>query len=111
LRESKKIYAGILLVSTLLGAFGQILFKIGVMSSAFQLLIYIMVGIASYLISTVLYFYVLSRTHLSWAYSFTGLSYIFASLIAFLFLGENVPALRWLGILVIAVGTALIGVS
>jgi drug/metabolite transporter (DMT)-like permease len=111
LRKSKKIYTGILLVSTMLGAFGQILFKIGVMSGILQLFIYIIIGIACYLLSTVLYFYVLSRTHLSWAYSFTGLSYIFASLIAFLFLGEQVPMLRWLGILVIAIGTALIGVS
>jgi drug/metabolite transporter (DMT)-like permease len=111
LKKSKKIYAGILLVSTLLGAFGQILFKLGVMSSIFQLLVYIVIGIVCYAVSTALYLYVLSGTHLSWAYSFTGLSYIFASLIAFLFLNEQIPALRWLGILVIAIGTALIGVS
>ena len=63
------------------------------------------------MISTVIYFYVLGRTHLSWAYGFTGLSYIFASAIAFLFLGELVPGLRWLGIAIIAIGTALVGSS
>lgn len=49
--------------------------------------------------------------HLSWAYSMGGLSYIFAVLLAHLALGESVPFLRWVGVLVIAVGVAMIGLS
>jgi drug/metabolite transporter (DMT)-like permease len=109
--HGKKIFVMLLLTSTLLGAFGQIFFKIGVTSSISGLIEFVLLGILSYFASTVLYFYVLSRTHLSWAYGFTGLSYIFASVIAYLFLGETVPPLRWAGILVIALGTALIGFS
>ncbi|MEM0074456.1 MAG: hypothetical protein QW091_00765 [Candidatus Micrarchaeaceae archaeon] len=112
MHESKTTYALILLVSTSLGALGQVFFKIGVMSQTALLISeYLIIGIIFYIASTVIYFYVLSRTHLSWAYGFTGLSYIFASLIAFVFLAESVPLLRWIGIFMIAIGTALIGVS
>ncbi|MGC8547414.1 MAG: EamA family transporter [Candidatus Micrarchaeia archaeon] len=105
------MFAFILLVSTFLGALGQVFFKIGVMSAKPWLYAYLTIGLLFYAISTIVYFYVLSRTHLSWSYGFTGLSYIFASLIAFAFLGEQVPLLRWLGIAIIAIGTALIGAS
>ena len=108
--KDKYEFALILLGSTFLGALGQVFFKMGVMQSG-MLYTYVAIGLVFYLASTVVYFYVLSRTHLSWSYGFTGLSYIFASFIAFAFLGEHVPILRWLGIIVIAIGTALIGVS
>jgi uncharacterized membrane protein len=111
MRDSKKMYVVILLISTLLGAFGQVLFKEGVVSGFEMLALYLFLGLVSYGISTILYFYVISRTHLSWAYGFVGLSYIFASAIAFVFLSEQVPVLRWVGILVIAVGTVLVGAS
>ena len=111
MHDSKSTYVALLLASTLLGAFGQILFKDGIVSALATLLLYVSIGVVFYLVSTVIYFYVISRTHLSWAYGFTGLSYIFASAIAFLFLGEHVPILRWAGILVITIGTVLIGSS
>jgi len=99
-------------LSTFLGAVGQIFFKIGVVSSTSLFLVfYVLVGILAYALSTLAYFYVLSRTHLSWAYSFGGLSYIFASVMALLFLSEQVPGLRWVGIGIIALGTFLIGIS
>jgi len=109
--KDKYEFALILLVSTFLGALGQVFFKMGVMQFGILFYTYVAIGLVFYLASTVVYFYVLSRTHLSWSYGFTGLSYIFASFIAFAFLGESVPLLRWLGIIVIAIGTALIGVS
>lgn len=58
-----------------------------------------------------MYFYVLSMTNLSWAYSFAGLGYIFASILAFAFLGEQVPPLRWFGITVVSLGTLMVGIS
>ena len=111
MKQSKKTLAAMLFVSTMLGAIGQIFFKIGVTGGFAVLVEYVAAGFAAYIISTAIYFYVLSRTHLSWAYSFGGLSYIFASVLAFLFLSEQVPGIRWLGIGIIAVGTALIGLS
>ncbi len=111
MQHDKRTHAGLLLISTTLGAAGQLLFKIGVGSAFGKLVVFLGAGVAAYLLSTVIYLYVLGRRHLSWAYGFSGLSYIFASLAAFLFLGESVPFLRWVGIVVIAIGTALIGVS
>ncbi len=109
--SSKAFFAVLLVVSTLLGGLGQFLFKEGLDNTGFYLVLYIAIGFLVYAISTVFYFYTLSRKSLSWSYSFGGLSYIFASILAFLLLGEGISPLRWVGILVIAVGTAVIGLS
>jgi uncharacterized membrane protein len=111
MKSDKKAYIIMLLVSTLLGAAGQLFFKVGVASSAAALVGYVLFGAFLYVVSTLIYFYVLSRTHLSWAYGFTGLSYVFASVVAFFFMGEAVPMLRWVGIAIIAIGTVFIGIS
>ncbi len=101
-----------LFVSSTIGGVGQLLFKIGLSSaSLFNLLIFIVAGIIAYGISTVIYLYALSKSHLSWVYGFAGVSYIIAGLLAFFVLGEQVSLLRWFGLLVILVGTALIGMS
>ena len=110
-RNSKAFFAAVLIASTLLGGLGQFLFKEGLVNHGGLFVAYLGIGLAIYAISTALYFYTLSRRSLSWAYSFGGLSYIFASVLAFMLLGESVSPLRWLGILVIAVGTAVIGLS
>jgi uncharacterized membrane protein len=66
---------------------------------------------AAYGIATLVYLYILGRSHLSWAYGFVGFSYIFTTVLALIVLGENISAFRWLGVVVIAIGTALIGLS
>ncbi|MGC8776549.1 MAG: hypothetical protein ACP5P2_01220 [Candidatus Micrarchaeia archaeon] len=109
-RTKKEVLVLVLVMSTFLGGLGQFMFKLGLNSqSSILMAILLTLGIISYLLSTVFYFFALSRAHLSWVYSFGGLSYIFASLLAMLI--EPVPLLRWLGILVIAIGTSLIGIS
>ncbi len=113
MKEGKRLFVSIALVSTLLGATGQFLFKLGVsdLSSISGTAYYLALGIMAYGLSTILYFYILSRVHLSWAYSMGGISYILASIFAMLFLGENIVPLRWVGIAVIAIGVALVGLS
>ena len=108
---SKAFFVVVLSVSTLLGGLGQFLFKEGLVNHGLTFAFYLAIGLAVYAISTLLYFYALSRRSLSWAYSFGGISYIFASVLAFLLLDESISPLRWLGIVVIAVGTAIIGLS
>ncbi len=99
-----------LVLSTMLGAVGQFFFKYAFLhSAAFAVLLGI--GILSYVVSTFVYFCVLSRVHLSFAYSMGGMSYIFAVLLAVLLLGEQVPLLRWTGVLAIAAGVVLVGLS
>lgn len=111
MKKGKTGYALMLLASTAIGAVGQVLFKIAVVNAGAALAEYLLLGLTVYAMSTVIYFYVLSRSHLSWAYGFTGLSYVFASFIAFAFLSESVSPLRWAGIAVITLGTILIGLS
>lgn len=109
--HTKRFLVLLLLASTMLGAIGQLLFKIGVKSSFYGMLEFIILGMAVYFVSSLIYLYVIGRTHLSWAYGLGGLSYIFASVMAFAFLNEAVPTLRWYGILIITLGTVLIGLS
>ncbi|MCL5680011.1 MAG: hypothetical protein M1465_01550 [Candidatus Marsarchaeota archaeon] len=97
-----------LLGSTFLGAVGQLLFKYAL--SAHMLYI-ISFGIIAYFVSTLIYFYVLTRANLSWAYSVGGLSYIFAVILAASLLAESVPPLRWLGVIIITVGVVFVGSS
>jgi drug/metabolite transporter (DMT)-like permease len=110
MKSSKLKYIIFLLCSTFLGALGQFFFK-GAFDSTGLFAELLAIGLISYIFSTVFYFYVLSRTHLSWAYSIGGLSYIFAVLLARFALSESVPPLRWVGVLVITVGVVLIGLS
>lgn len=110
MKSNKSKYILFLLCSTFLGALGQFFFK-GAFDNAGLFAELLIIGLVSYVFSTVFYFYVLSRTHLSWAYSIGGLSYIFTVILARFALGESVPLLRWVGVLIITVGVVLIGLS
>ena len=101
-----------LFLSSALGGVGQLLFKIGLSSSLFShLIFFIIAGVLAYGISTIIYLFALSKSHLSWVYGFAGVSYIIAGLLAFFVLKEEVSAVRWLGLFVILLGTALISMS
>ncbi|HVF54386.1 MAG TPA: EamA family transporter [Actinomycetota bacterium] len=68
-------------------------------------------GLILFGVSALFWLVVLSRVDLSVAYPVVGLSYIVVVTAARFVFHENVPALRWLGVLVIAVGIALVGLS
>ena len=68
-------------------------------------------GLAIFGVSAVFWLVVLSRVRLSVAYPVVGISYILIVLLARFGLHEHVPALRWIGVTVIAVGIAIIGIS
>ncbi len=95
--------------STFFAAVGQLLFKYSFTSSFVAG--WLALGVVAYGVSTVAYFYVLSRVHLSWAYGIGGLSYIFTTVLAYLVLMEDIPLLRWVGVIVITIGVILIGTS
>ncbi len=69
------------------------------------------VGLAAFGISAVFWLVVLSRVPLSVAYPFVGLSYIGIVLFSRMILHESVPPLRWLGVCVVSLGIALVGLS
>lgn len=110
--DNKIKFAIALLFSTFLGSLGQLSFKIGVDSAGiYTLLIYVIAGGAAYGVATLIYLYILGRSSLSWTYGFVGFSYIFTALLAYFVLLEPVSPLRWVGVVVIAIGTAFIGAS
>ncbi len=69
------------------------------------------VGLVLFGISAFFWLVVLSRVPLSIAYPLVGVSYILVVLMAKLVLHESVPALRWIGVAVVALGVAVIGAS
>lgn len=99
----------ILVVSSFFGAVGQLFYKYAFGTT--NIILWIIVGLIFYFVSTLFYFRGLSRVHLSWAYGINGLSYIFATIFAATVLAESVPILRWIGVGVIFVGVILIGSS
>ena len=68
-------------------------------------------GLTLFGISAIFWLVVLSRVPLSVAYPFVGLSYIVIVAFSRIFLGEHVPLMRWLGVLVVALGIGIIGLS
>lgn len=107
-KENKKENIVMVLFSALLAAAGQLLFKYALnITSPY----FLAAGVAAYGFSTLIYFYVLSRTRLSWAYPMGGLSYVFAAVFSALLLGESITPLHWAGILAITAGIFLVGSS
>lgn len=104
-----KFYLILIVLSTILGASGQILFKYSFINQYF--IYFFILGLFCYGLATIIYFFVLSRFHLSWLYSFNGLTYIFAILLAHFILSEQISSLRWLGIILITIGVVIVGLS
>jgi len=53
----------------------------------------------------------MSKTDLSFLWPMTGLSFVFATFAAMIFLGETVSWLRWLGVIFIMIGAGFISIS
>jgi drug/metabolite transporter (DMT)-like permease len=68
-------------------------------------------GLTLFGISSLFWLVVLSRVPLSVAYPFVGISYIFVVGFARFVQHENIPASRWVGVAVVALGIAIIGLS
>jgi undecaprenyl phosphate-alpha-L-ara4N flippase subunit ArnE len=65
-------------------------------------------GLALYGIGALTWLMVLSKLDLSLAYPMLALTYILIPLAARFILGEQVPALRWLGVGIIFIGVAVV---
>lgn len=68
-------------------------------------------GLACYAISLVVWIIGLSRTDVTIAYPMLSLGYVVSAVGAWMFLGESVPPLRIVAILIIIVGVALLARS
>jgi len=119
----KKMEAIVLvLISTLLGVLGQLSLKQGMKNignfeikdflsnKVFKLITekFVVIGIASYAIATLLWLVVLSKAELSFAYPMLAIGYILIAIFSKIFFGENVTFVRFLGILLISLGVFLL---
>ena len=108
----------LLLLSVVSATFGQVLFKKGVLitgevtlksSIAGELLKLLLnpvifSGLILYVVSTVLWLIALSKTTLNFAYPFTALTFGLVMISSRVIFMENIPALRYFGILLIIIG-------
>lgn len=69
------------------------------------------IGLTLFAVSAIFWLVVLSRVPLSVAYPFVGVSYILIVGFSRFFLNEHVPTLRWIGVFVVALGIAIVGLS
>jgi multidrug transporter EmrE-like cation transporter len=118
----------LILVAVLLGVLGQLLLKMGMtqvgslesngglaglIQVGMQVFsnLKVLGGFAAYGLSSLFWIVVLSKIDLSLAYPMLALNYVLVPLTAWLFLNEQVPPLRWLGIGVVIVGVVVISRS
>jgi uncharacterized membrane protein len=53
----------------------------------------------------------MAKSDISFIWPLTGLSFVFSTFAAMWFLGETVSAMRWIGVMLIVVGSVVIGYS
>ncbi len=68
-------------------------------------------GLVAYGISLFFWLYALSKVDLSFAYPFLAFSYVLVLLLSWIFLGENIPTIRIIGVVVICAGVYLVAQS
>jgi len=100
------------LFCAVLGAAGQILFKIGSKTLKFDISLltnyHLIGGLALYATSTVLFIYALKFEEVSTLYPIIATSYIWVTLIAMVFLHESITINNWIGLLLILGGVYFI---
>lgn len=116
----------LILIPTITGVAGQLLLKVGMAQlgtldlsiAALPALLmkvvtspYVMVGLAIYFGGVFFWLLALNRADLSYVYPFASLSYVLITFASWGLLHENVPPLRWAGLLVICIGVVLVARS
>ncbi|OEU84549.1 MAG: hypothetical protein BA873_13910 [Desulfobulbaceae bacterium C00003063] len=104
---------GQLLVKLGLNRLGNLDFSVGFIETYLRILLspLVILGTLTYVASAFIWVYALTKVDLSFAYPFVALSYVLILLFSWLFLGENIPFIRWVGLLIICFGVFLISKS
>lgn len=105
---------GLVILATLVGAFGPILLKKASAKrlsklSSLATNYHLFGGVALYAIGTLLFIPALKGGDLSVLYPFVSVVYIWVSLLSVKFLDEKMNRLKWLGIALIIIGVSFIG--
>ncbi len=115
---------GFVFISVMLGALGQISMKQGmnVFGSLRKMRMlakpeniikivtdkFVLLGIACYLASSIVWLGLLSKLDVSYVYPLVSLGYIITAIFAIAFLKEKVTTTRWMGTVIIVVGSLLV---
>lgn len=105
---------GLVVLATLIGAFGPILLKkasakkLSRISSLIRNY-HLFGGVFLYAMGTMLFIPALKGGDLSILYPFVALNYIWVSLLSVRFLGEKMNSMKWIGISLIILGVSFIG--
>ena len=107
---------GLVILATLVGAFGPILLKKASAKSlssirALTTNYHLFGGVALYAMGTLLFIPALRGGELSVLYPFVALTYIWVSFLSVKFLGEKMSRLKWVGIALIIIGVSFIGIG
>ena len=102
----------VVLGCALLGAVGQIFFKLGSSKISANILSWILnwklvLGIFLYATATIAFIVALKNGELSILYPVIATSYIWVSIFSIFILGESMSLLNWLGIALIIIGVTL----
>jgi drug/metabolite transporter (DMT)-like permease len=109
-----RIYVILLvLFCALLGAFGQIFFKLASTDVSKNVLDWILnykfiVGASLYALSAILFVWSLKFGNLSLLYPVIATSYIWVTILSVVFLNESFPWSKWIGITLILAGIAVV---
>jgi len=112
----------LILISILLGVFGQLSLKQGVKNLGtlevkdflshriFELMRekFVIVGIVMYAAATLLWLVILSKAELSFAYPMLAIGYVLIAIFSKILFNENVTTLRFLAIVLISTGIFLL---
>ena len=110
----------LLLVAIVIGVVGQLLLKHGMLRRPnFQLRdimaltcdLSVVGGFCCYAVATLLYFKVLGYLDLSVAYPTVSLGYVFVIIMSRVVFKESVTLARWVAVIVICSGVALVGLA
>ncbi len=119
-------YIPLILAGVLLNAIAQILLKKGMLSigyfdfhfqNVFPIIkkvtinSYILSGLASYVISVMIWLLVLARVEVSYAYPFLSVGYVVVTVMGYFIFQENLSWMRGVGIAVVIVGVLLLSRS
>jgi undecaprenyl phosphate-alpha-L-ara4N flippase subunit ArnE len=103
-----------LLAGTVLAALGQVLFKVGATGRNALLEfvnVWIIAGLVSYALSTMLWIYSLSRAQLTIVYPFTALTFVLVYLVGVFVLGEATSLKALVGVAAVLLGLFLISTA
>ena len=107
---------GLVILGTLVGAFGPILLKKASAKSLSSIRSlatnhYLFGGVILYALGTTIFIPALKGGDLSILYPFVAVTYIWISLLSVKYLGEKMNKFKWIGIALIILGVTFIGIG